>query len=97
VAGVVCGGIWTFAMFLGESLLLGTGGPKQNEFPYGTLLTAAATLLLIVAGILLLMAGGSSSQGVVATGKKLGTWAFWLAALAAAGYVFGFVVCLTGN
>jgi hypothetical protein len=84
-------------MFLGESLLLGTGGPKPNEFPFGTLLSGVATLLLIVAGVLLVVAGGPSGSGVVAAGKNLGTWAFWLAALAAAGYVFGFVVCLTGN
>ena len=88
VAAMICGGGWTIAMFIGESMMLGTGGPHENDTYYGTMLTAAATVVLLVAGALLV-----SSQAT----RKLATTAFWLAAAAVAGYVFGFVVCLVAH
>jgi hypothetical protein len=100
VMGGVCGGcIWTAAMLVGESWMLGSGGPHKGEIqiPLGTIITAAATLLTIVAGLMLLTASKQSSQNVVNVGKNLGAVALWLTVLAAAGYLFGFVVCLAGK
>jgi hypothetical protein len=85
IVGIVAGGNWTFAMFVGESLMIES---HANQMYYGTILTAAATLALIVSGVLVVRSR---------TAKHLATAGLWLIAAAAAGYVFGFTVCLVAH
>ncbi len=93
-AGLVYGGAWTLLVLLGEIVLMGTGGPHTDEsqVPFGTILTGLATLGMIVAGVLLIIA---SRPGT--TGRGLATTGFWMVAGAAAAYVFGFVLCVSGH
>jgi hypothetical protein len=90
VGAVLLGGLWTFAMLLGEALMMGTGRPHRGpDIPIGTIITGVASLLLLAAGIRLTLSGNTAAmaQNVAAT-------AGWLAAAAAACYVLGFAVCL---
>jgi hypothetical protein len=96
VCGLTFGLLGTLAMFMGESLMLATPpgrGRSELDFHYGTLLTFVASVLLVASGVALLVAA-RSSQGLAAAGRGGARLAFWLAALAFAAYIFGFVVCV---
>lgn len=90
ILGLVVGGGWTVAMLLGESLVMGTGGPHPNDIgiPVGTIITGLASVALVVSGVVLM----TSTQA-----RNLVRTAFWIAAVAAAGYVFGFVACFAAH
>ena len=86
VVGLLFGGAWTVAIFVGEWLTQGVGGPGPDHMYYfGTALTGAASLALVVAGVMLVSGAG-----------KYASTALWLTLAAAAAYVFGFAVCLVG-
>jgi len=96
IFGIVGGGIWTFAVALGEQIKQGGlySGDARIDY-YGALLTGLASVCVIVAGVLLVVASNYLSADVIAKGKTLGITGLLLAAAAAA-YIVGFVVCQAG-
>ncbi|HYV36741.1 MAG TPA: hypothetical protein VE988_13625 [Gemmataceae bacterium] len=88
--GLICGGIWTVAINLGERSL-------NAELPFATILTAVASLLMATAGVLLVRAGSRSKLDMVTAAQTLMTAALFTVLVSVAVYVFGFAVCLAGT
>ncbi len=96
VGGILGGGCWTVLTYMVEGLVWGGdhSGAPGRPIPFASLVAAVSTGALILAGVLLTSAA-NPEQGP--TAKGVAKTAFWVMALAAAGYVFGFVLCATGN
>jgi hypothetical protein len=95
LVGVVLGGGWTVLMFIGESFTLAEQHAQGSRIPIGTILTATASVAIIAAGVVMIRAARVGQAGVTAGGSLVAT-AFWLVAGAAAAYLFGFVLCVSG-
>jgi hypothetical protein len=92
VIGTVLGGSWTFAVFIGESLILGEGQNAANFGYFGTVLTAVATSTLVAAGVVLIV--GSSRSAAAGVSNMLVSTGVFLILAAIAAYIFGIAVCL---
>jgi len=91
MAGGLCGGPWTFLVWLGESD--GGSGVRWNGVPLATILTLVGTICWIATGVLIIVFATQSGQVAIAAGKRLGIPIAWLALAAVGGYFFGFLAC----